>query len=80
MNMCFYDFDDCETMFESCVLEDIKEDKCCICGEENIGYGNNPVPAKSNGRCCDKCNSKYVLPYRYYLIKNNMAKRIYKNF
>lgn len=30
--------------------------KCCICGKEFFGYGNNPWPLKPNGKCCDKCN------------------------
>lgn len=29
--------------------------KCCICGKEIVGYGNNPYPIKE-GRCCDECN------------------------
>ena len=36
---------------------------CCICGEEYEGYGNNAEPYKE-GRCCDKCNMKFVIPYR----------------
>lgn len=38
--------------------------KCCICGKEIEGYGNNPVPVKAEGRCCDECNSNYVIPER----------------
>ena len=39
--------------------------KCVICGEEIEGkYGNNPDPIRSEGRCCDTCNFKYVVPYR----------------
>ena len=30
--------------------------KCCICGENYKGYGNNPDPVKEEGRCCDNCN------------------------
>jgi len=37
---------------------------CCICGEEFDGYGNNPEPVKHSGRCCDACNSKFVIPAR----------------
>ena len=36
---------------------------CCICGEEYTGYGNNAEPYKE-GVCCDKCNMKFVIPYR----------------
>ena len=28
------------------------------------GYGNNPIPVKPNGRCCDECNIDYVIPAR----------------
>ena len=37
---------------------------CCICGEETTGYGNNPEPVKHEGRCCDACNRKFVIPAR----------------
>ena len=37
---------------------------CCICGEECEGYDNNPDPVKEEGRCCDACNSKFVIPAR----------------
>ena len=37
--------------------------KCCICGKEIIGFGNNPYPTvKTPGvRCCDDCNNKFVI-------------------
>lgn len=39
--------------------------KCCICGKQvDFGYGNNPIPVKPNGRCCDTCNLDYVIPAR----------------
>jgi len=43
--------------------------KCCLCGEEYEGYGNNPAPLmkdtdKKPNRCCDKCNYEKVLPER----------------
>lgn len=55
---------------------------CCICGKTFTGYGNNPEGAVwknekgeiikptfgSNDRCCDDCNSKYVIPGRIYLM------------
>lgn len=37
--------------------------KCCLCGGEYNGYGNNPEPLKK-GRCCDKCNITKVVPAR----------------
>lgn len=46
--------------------EKLTEDKkhlCCICGEEIEGYGNNAEPYKE-GKCCDACNIKFVIPAR----------------
>ena len=37
-----------------------EKQKCCICGCEFIGYGNNPYPIKEEGRCCDECNMKVI--------------------
>ena len=54
------DFDD--ATFES--LKEAKEEICCICGEPIEGYGNNPSPYKHEGRCCDACQRKFVLPAR----------------
>lgn len=44
-----------------------KKSKCCICGKEIKGYGNNAAPIKS-GVCCDECNSEKVIPARLALI------------
>lgn len=39
--------------------------RCCFCGEEIIGYGNNPLPFGNSGdRCCDVCNEMFVIPGR----------------
>lgn len=40
--------------------------KCCLCGEDTEGFGNNPQPlAKNdNDRCCDDCNTLRVIPAR----------------
>ena len=57
--------------------------KCCICGCEFKGYGNNPDGAvwqkpdgaihlaefKENERCCDVCNQMYVIPGRIYRLR-----------
>ncbi len=54
--------------------------KCCICGIEISGYGNNPdgavwkdadgniVEAEfgPDSRCCDDCDHMYVIPGRIY--------------
>lgn len=45
-------------------LKEAKEEICCICGEPIEGYGNNPSPYKHEGRCCDACQRKFVLPAR----------------
>ena len=43
-----------------------KEDmwKCCICGKDCVGFGNNPEPIKDKGLCCDECNRTKVIPAR----------------
>ena len=38
--------------------------KCCICGIEFEGWGNNPWPVKDEGECCDVCNTIHVVPAR----------------
>ena len=38
--------------------------KCCICSKVSIGFGNNPVPVKQFGFCCDNCNTNKVIPAR----------------
>lgn len=37
--------------------------KCCICGKEINGYGNNPWPIDEHkdARCCDECNISVIL-------------------
>lgn len=42
--------------------------KCVICGKEIVGYGNNADPIKS-GRCCNNCNTLYVIPKRIQLMQ-----------
>ena len=41
-----------------------EEQVCCICGKKFKGYGNNPEPVKSEGRCCNKCNDTIVIKAR----------------
>lgn len=40
--------------------------KCAICGKEIIDFGNNPWPIRTseNARCCDDCNSTFVVTVR----------------
>ena len=50
-----------------------EEKVCCICGkpfDDIYKMGNNAEPFHS-GRCCDKCNKKYVLPSRLFCIQLN---------
>ena len=43
----------------------MKETKiCCLCGQEFIGWGNNPQPLAEEGACCDQCNLERVIPAR----------------
>ena len=44
--------------------------KCCICGKEFVGYGNNPYPVRESGVCCNECNYKTVLPVRLRQVCN----------
>lgn len=39
------------------------KNKCCLCGKEYEGYGNNAQPLK-DGKCCNKCNFTKVIPAR----------------
>ena len=69
------DFDSVNAYGEKVETESLKEAKeeiCCICGEPIEGYGNNPRPYKHEGRCCDACQRKFVLPAR--LAKLNSRK------
>lgn len=46
--------------------------KCCLCGKNFIGWGNNPYPLKRDGLCCNKCNNEKVIPTRlelYFMAK-----------
>lgn len=48
--------------------------KCCICGKEINGHGNNPYPVKDDGRCCAECNATVVIPERIKLFTNKTFK------
>ena len=53
-----------------------KQTKCKICEEKIEGMGHNPQPLlnqlnepyKVSDRCCDRCNSAYVIPSRIGLL------------
>jgi len=36
---------------------------CSICGKRYEHWGNNAQPV-NDGRCCDDCNTMYVIPAR----------------
>lgn len=40
--------------------QEIELNRCCICDEIFVGYGNNPYPVKDSGVCCDDCNPKVI--------------------
>lgn len=47
--------------------------ECSICGDtikSNVNgiYGHNPKPV-TDGRCCNKCNDRVVIPTRIMLMK-----------
>ncbi len=56
---------------------------CCICGKVCSGWGNNPAGAMGKDkdgntveldfnpedRCCDECNSRYVIPGRLHKMR-----------
>ena len=48
--------------------------RCCVCGQRFVGFGNNPrpIPHKADERCCDDCNSRYVVPLRIIEWSANM--------
>ena len=56
------------------IKERMKHMNCCICGKDMEGYANNPQGAlnkdaqeiiwNENDRCCNKCNTKFVIPGR----------------
>jgi len=40
-------------------------ENCCFCDKMwDCPYGNNPSPLREDGRCCDICNQKKVIPER----------------
>lgn len=64
------DFDDYNVFGER--LTEANHEACCICGETLEGYGNNPEPYMyaDEGRCCDACNLKFVIPARLAMLED----------
>lgn len=52
------------------LTEDDTGKKCCICGKDIQGWGNNALPVK-DGICCDECNEKKVIPARIVQLYKN---------
>lgn len=73
------------------IKERMKHMNCCICGKDMEGYANNPQGAlnkdaqeiiwNENDRCCNECNTKFVIPGRIAkifkfdpdMVKNKMS-------
>ena len=53
------------------VLHNDKEGVCCFCGKPYNNYGNNAMPLYK-GRCCDECNTEYVIGPRLGLAKKGI--------
>lgn len=63
----------------------MREFICCICNRIGEGWGNNPDGAmwktsdgevveprfKAEDRCCDECNTRYVIPGRLYKMQKS---------
>jgi len=47
--------------------------KCCFCGNEIEGHGNNALPLKQSV-CCDHCNNYVVVPARIYKLCKEQGK------
>lgn len=58
---------------EDISIKNVSAYTCCICGESFVGYGNNPAPITSKGRCCNKCNSEVVIPARLLRLQKEVT-------
>ena len=58
--------------------------KCCLCDKEipvkfhGWDSGNDAEPVVANGRCCDECNTKIVIPTRLIGMAARTAEKIEK--
>lgn len=52
----------------------MKLTKCCICGKEFTGHGNNPAPVENFGKCCNDCHFNLVVPRRMLDAKKAAAR------
>ena len=44
------------------------DEPCSICFKAFTEYGNNAQPV-NNGRCCNACNDRFVIPARIRLMQ-----------
>lgn len=59
--MKIYKHDNDYTIYQGAIMKERK--KCCICGKDFDGWGNNAEPL-AYGLCCDECNNSKVLAAR----------------
>jgi hypothetical protein len=48
---------------------------CCLCKGHYTHWGNNPVPLKKTGRCCDTCNLS-VIAARLKRVTENLKTKV----
>ena len=54
------------------VMNTQREMECVICSDIIENFGHNPDPINAGkGKCCDKCNIRYVIPARIYSIEES---------
>lgn len=57
------------------IFKEVIMRKCCLCGKEFTGWGNDPWPVDKdpNHECCDECNERKVIPVRitYFINKED---------
>lgn len=46
-----------------------EKQQCCLCDSKFYGYGHNALPLE-DGRCCDDCNYRKVIPFRISILTN----------
>jgi hypothetical protein len=62
--------------------ERLEQGACCLCGSTigGMGYGHNPAPVMTEGRCCGMCNGLVVIPARIQaMIKDETKVKEIKN-
>lgn len=57
------------------LVPEVRKFKCCLCDREFKGHGHNPQPIKSEGECCNYCNTMKVIPERLrrFEVKNKFG-------